>query len=357
MRTDLKGVKVLELAAVLAGPSVGTFFAELGAEVIKVENARTGGDVTRSWKLPSEPPEQQHSAYFCSVNWGKQHIMLDLRSDRDLAEVLRLAAAADVIIANYKPGDDVKLGVDYASMRAINPDIIYGAISGYGDNSPRAAFDVVLQAEAGFMSINGFADRPPLKFPLAIIDMLAAHQLKQGLLLALYHRERTGQGCHVTASLFDAAVSALGNYATNWLMGGVEAGRCGGTHPNICPYGDIITCREGGMIVLAAGTEHQFEVLCGILGMPNLPKDERFSTVRQRVVNRDALMERLQEGAVAFDRDGLLEHLHRNSVPAGAIRTISELFSLPEAQDMLLHETLEDMHDTVRPRQVGFKTS
>jgi len=353
-RTDLQGIKVLELASVLAGPAVGTFLAELGAEVTKVENARTGGDVTRSWKLPSEPTGQAHSAYFCSVNWGKRHILLDLKSEEGHAEAMRLAAEADIIVANYKPGDDVKLRLDYATIVKVNPKVIYGSINGYGADNPRAAFDVVLQAEAGFMSINGFADRPPLKFPLAIIDMLAAHQLKQGILLGLFNRERTGQGCHITASLFDAAISALGNYATNWLMGGDLAGRCGGTHPNICPYGDVLACADGGMVVLAAGTDHQFVELCEALHLPQLPTEERFHTVQQRVKHRDALMQLLQDAATKVDRDVLLAELQSRAVPAGAILSLDETLALPATEHMLLRGTEADGSPSVRPRQVGF---
>lgn len=354
-RTELKGVKVLELASVLAGPAVGTFLAELGAEVTKVENARTGGDVTRSWKLPSEPEEQAHSAYFCSVNWGKKHLLLDLKSDEGHAQAMQLASEADIIVANYKPGDDVKLRLDYETIRKVNPKVIYGSINGYGSDNPRAAFDVVLQAECGFMSINGFEDRPPLKFPLAIIDMLAAHQLKQAILLGLYTRQRTGEGCHVTASLFDAAISALSNYATNWLMCQDLAGRCGGTHPNICPYGDMLTCADGRMVVLAAGTDHQFIELCNVLGCPNLPHEGRFHTVQHRVTHRNELLTLLQKQASQITRDELLAELHKRSVPAGAINGLDEALSLPLSAHMLLHGTEEDGSTSIRPRQVGFQ--
>lgn len=354
-RTDLQGIKVLELAAVLAGPAVGTFLAELGATITKVENPHTGGDMTRSWKLPSEPASQRHSAYFCSVNWGKRHVFIDLRSEEGHAEAMRLAAEADIVLTNFRPGDDRKLRLDFDTVKAVNPDVIYGSINGYGADNPRAAFDVVLQAEAGFMAINGFADRPPVKFPLAIIDMLAAHQLKEGLLLALYNRQRTGRGCHVTASLFDAAISALSNYATNWLMGGHLSQSNGGVHPNICPYGDILTCKDAQMIVLAAATDAQFKKLCAVLEMPSLTKDSIFSTVQQRVGNRDALMERLNTVSADRNRDSLLARLHEEGIPAGAIRGLDEVLALPEAQAMLLHQTLDDGAQTVRPAQVGFR--
>lgn len=347
---------MLELASVLAGPAVGTFLAELGAEVTKVENARTGGDVTRSWKLPSEPEEQAHSAYFCSVNWGKKHLLLDLKSDGGHAQAMQLASEADIIITNYRPGDDVKLRLDYETIRKVNPKVIYGSINGYGSDNPRAAFDVVLQAECGFMSINGFEDRPPLKFPLAVIDMLAAHQLKQAILLGLYTRQRTGEGCHVTASLFDAAISALSNYATNWLMCHDLAGRCGGTHPNICPYGDMLTCGDGKMIVLAAGTDHQFVELCQALGCAQLPDEDRFHTVQHRVAHREALLELLQEAASRTTRDALLAELLKRSVPAGAINSLDEALALPLSAHILLEGIEEDGSTSVRPRQVGFQS-
>jgi crotonobetainyl-CoA:carnitine CoA-transferase CaiB-like acyl-CoA transferase len=354
-RTDLSGIKVLELAAVLAGPAVGTFLAELGATVTKVENPRTGGDMTRSWKLPSEPASQRHSAYFCSVNWGKRHVFIDLKTEDGYAQVMLMAAEADIVLTNFRPGDDHKLRLDFETVKAVNPDVIYGSINGYGADNPRAAFDVVLQAEAGFMALNGFADRPPVKFPLAIIDMLAAHQLKQGLLLALYNREKTGKGCHVTASLFEAAISALSNYATNWLMCGHLSQRDGGIHPNICPYGDILICKEEKMIVLAAATDAQFKKLCAVLEIPSLPEEAIFSTVQQRVGNRDALMERLNTVSADLDRDSLLACLHDEGIPAGAIRGLDEVLALPEAQAMLLHQTLDDGAETVRPAQVGFR--
>jgi len=353
-RTDLNGIKVLELASVLAGPAVGMFFAELGAEVTKIENLTTGGDVTRSWKLPSESEDQNHSAYFCSVNWGKRHLMLDLKSTEGRSEALRLAAEADIIISNFKPGDDKKLGMDYDAIKAQNPNVIYGSITGYGEEDPRAAYDVVLQAEAGYMYMNGFADRPPMKFPLAIIDILAAHQLKEGLLLALFNKARTGQGCHVTTSLFDAAISALSNYATNWLMGGQMAGRTGAVHPNICPYGEIITCSDDSMIVLAVGSDRQFQALCDVLGCGALGSDERFITVQHRVAHRIELMALLKDAALHHKGDELLHQLHTHFVPAGAIRNMQQVFALPAADRLLLHEQLEDGATTVRAAQVAF---
>jgi len=175
-------LKVLELASVLAGPSVGQFFAELGAEVIKVENSKTGGDVTRTWKSANEQTDDR-SAYFCSVNWGKKSIALDLTSNEGKAIIQKLAAKSDIIIASYKPGDAEKLGVEYAQLIAGNPKLIYGQITGYGSDNDRVGYDAVLQAESGFMDLNGEKNGSPTKMPVALIDVLAGHQLKEGLLL------------------------------------------------------------------------------------------------------------------------------------------------------------------------------
>ena len=171
----LKDLKVLELASVLAGPGVGQFFAELGAEVIKVENARTGGDVTRSWKGAGEQTDDR-SAYFCAINWGKKSLALDFNNESDRKVIHALARNTDIVIASYKPGDAEKLGVDYKTLSAINPKLIYGQVTGYGSHNPRVGYDAVIQAEAGFMSMNGEPDRSSLKIPVALMDVLAGHQ-------------------------------------------------------------------------------------------------------------------------------------------------------------------------------------
>lgn len=202
------GLRVVELASVLAGPSVGQFFAELGAEVIKVENLKTGGDVTRSWKSAGEKTDDR-SAYFCSCNWCKKSVAIDLSTKPGNEAVVRLIQGADVVIASYKPGDAERLGVAYAQWKDKHPRLIYGQITGYGPDTDRVGYDAVVQAEAGFMDMNGAADGPPTKMPVALIDVLAAHQLKEGLLLALIHRDRTGKGTFVGVSLLDAALASL----------------------------------------------------------------------------------------------------------------------------------------------------
>lgn len=353
MDKPLQGIKVVELASVLAGPAVGMFLAELGAEVIKVENPKTNGDVTRNWKLPTEDPTSKISAYFCAVNWGKQHIFLDLKTEEGKNQVYALCKDADIVVANYKPGDAAKLGMDYDTLKAVNPKLIFAELTGYGNSDPRAAFDVVLQAETGYMYMNGTPESGPLKMPVALMDLLAAHQLKQGILLALWEREKTDKGCHVSTNLYDAGLAMLSNQATNWLMAQHIPQPMGSAHPNICPYGDILICADGKKIVLAAGTEHQFEMLCEILGKTELAKDARFETNPKRVANREALVKELNTLSVNFKGGDLLKQLQHAKVPAGAIQNMQQVFENPQAQAMVIEEEIEGKN-TKRVKTVAF---
>jgi len=345
-----KDMLVLELASVLAGPSVGQFFAELGARVVKVENAATRGDVTRSWKLKTEPADTDTPAYFCAANWGKESLALDLRQPQDLQKLYALVTQADVVIASYKPGDAEKLQVDYRTLRRLNPRLVYGHITGYGAADARAGYDAVVQAEAGFMYLNGEPGGPPTKMPVALMDVLTAHQLKEGLLVALLQRERTGQGQVIEVSLLAAAVSALANQATNYLVAGQVPQRMGSEHPNIVPYGSVYTCADGKQLVLAVGDDRQFGRLCKVLGLPALAQDPRYRTNYSRVQYRQALNQELRELISSREREALLTALHEQHVPAGAVNTIPDVFALPQAQDMLL------CHPQAKPgiRQVAF---
>jgi crotonobetainyl-CoA:carnitine CoA-transferase CaiB-like acyl-CoA transferase len=351
-----RDLTVVELASVLAGPAVGTFFAELGARVIKVENATTGGDMTRKWRLPGEDRDAPVSAYYASVNYRKEILYVDLGNDAARQEIYDLVARADVVIANFKKGDDTRFGVDYERLREIRPDLVYASISGFGGGSDRVAFDVVLQAETGFMSMNGTPDSGPVKMPVALIDVLAAHQLKEAILCALIHRMRTGEGSRVSVSLFAAGVASLVNQASNWLMCGHVPGRIGSLHPNIAPYGDTFRCRDGRDVVLAVGTDRQFRSLVTVLGDPGLADDERFATNPARVRNRDALTEALAALFAAHDAEPLAETLHGRAVPAGLIRTVDEVFAVPEAADTVLEETIEGV-STRRARSVAFEAA
>lgn len=348
----LNHLTVIELASVLAGPAVGMFLAELGAKVIKVENP-DGGDVTRQWKLPTEDAQSEVSAYFSSVNYGKEYQSINLKTTEGRQAVLDLIATADILLANFKAGDDVKLGLDYKTLKALNPKLIYGCITGFGPNDSRTAFDVVLQAEAGLMYMNGTPESGPVKWPVAVVDLMAAHQLKEGILLALLQRERTGQGAKVSVSLYDAAVASLANQATNWLMAGHVPQRIGSLHPNIAPYGETLTCADGGQIVLAVGSNMQFENLCKVLALPTLPPDEKYNTNSQRVTNRKSLLATLQQAASKWQRDDLLAALLAAQVPAGAIRNMQEVFAQPRAKTLINKETIAETV-TQRPATAVF---
>ncbi len=331
---------VLELASVLAGPSVGQFFAELGAAVIKVENPRTKGDVTRRWRAPRVDDAEEsddRSAYFCCCNSGKQSIAINLSTEAGQDVLHELAGESDVVLASYRPGSAEALGADYETLSAVNPELIYGHVTGYGPDRARAGYDAVIQAESGFMHMNGAADGPPTKLPVALMDVLAAHQLKEGLLVALLSRERDGDGAYVPVSLFQAAVSGLVNQATNWLVAGHSPQRMGSAHPNIAPYGTPYSTADQRSIVLAVGTDRQYAALCEILGRPDLANDPRFATNADRVEHRDALTQILNAQIGRFEAEDFLTALHEHNVPAGKVRDVPAVFDQPTAQAMVFN--------------------
>jgi crotonobetainyl-CoA:carnitine CoA-transferase CaiB-like acyl-CoA transferase len=349
-----KNLKIVELSSVLAGPLVGTFFAELGAAVIKVENQLSGGDVTRHWKLPGENPEQRISAYYAGANYGKNAILRNLQNEKDYAEILKLIETADIVLANFKTGDACKLKLDYETLLKENPGLIYGEIIGFNENNPRVAYDVVLQAETGYMSMNGEPDSPPLKMPLAIMDILAAHQLKEGILCALLQKSEDGKGRKVSVSLYEAGVTALANQASNWLMNGYIPQRIGSLHPNIAPYGETFKCHEGRWLVLAIGSDRQFEKLCRILGIPQISADERFKTNTKRVQNRSSLALVLKDEFLKKTSSEWADLLLENQVPFGEIKDIKAVFEKEHARKLILEEEIEDI-PTKRVKTVAFK--
>lgn len=322
------GLTVLELASVLAGPSVGQFFAELGARVIKVENPATRGDVTRTWKMPGEA-DTDRTSYFYSCNWGKESIALNLKDPKGIEVMHRLAAASDIVISNYIPRAARKLKADYGTLRGLRKDLIHGSIVGYRPDSDRPGYDAIIQAEAGYYYINGnpqSSDWRPTKMPVALMDILAGHQLKQALLMALLRKERTGKGAQVTVSLYDAAVSALTNQATSWLVAGKIPEPLGSEHPNIAPYGSVFQTADHRSLVLGVGTNRQFEKLCELLDLPGVAADERFRTNQGRVVAREDLNESLQQAIRMHPRDELLKRCEEVGIPAGAVRKMNEVF-------------------------------
>lgn len=353
--SSLKGIKVLELATVLAGPAVGMFLAELGAEVTKIENPLSNGDVTRGWKLKSEDPKATYSAYFSSVNWGKKHVFANLKQEKDLKMVQELASKADIVISNHTQAQSGKFNLDYGSIVKSNPQVIYGHITGFGENDGRPAYDVVLQAETGYMFMNGQPGSEPTKMPIALIDILAAHQLKQGLLLALLNKEKTGKGALVSASLLDSAISALSNQATNWLMEGFIPSRIGSVHPNIAPYGELITTSDHKKIVLAVGSETHFQNLCDVLYLSDLKTDDRFDTNQKRVANRDILHRLISTAGKKLNSKELMNQLLDKRVPVGLIKNMKEVFQNQQTMEMTLSDKMLDGKTATRPKQVAFK--
>ncbi len=335
-------MKVLELASVLAGPSIGMFLAELGATVLKVENITTQGDVTRKWKLPKESSHTDISGYFSCVNWGKESFAVNLYEQEGLNIIYRLAAQCDIVLVSYKPGDAEKLKVDYPTLNSFNKGLIYAHITGYGPHNPRAGFDAIIQAESGFTYMNGEPDGPPTKMPVALMDILAAHHLKEAILLALLQKERTGKGQHIEASLFKAGVSSLANQATNWLVGEAIPERMGSDHPNIVPYGTIYGTKDGKGIVMAAGTDKQFRELVSVLGKPELGTDPRYAKNQDRVKNKAEINGILQGLIGAYNREDILTLLSSKRIPAGGVFNMKEVFEVPEAKEMLLEATYED---------------
>jgi crotonobetainyl-CoA:carnitine CoA-transferase CaiB-like acyl-CoA transferase len=328
-------LKVLELASVLAGPGVGQFFAEAGAEVIKVENAATNGDVTRTWKSSGEKTDDR-SAYFCSVNWGKKSIAIDLTQPEGLQIIYELVREIDIVISSFKTGDALKLGVDYQRLSEKNPRLIYGQISGYGEHNPRVGYDAVIQAESGFMFMNGEPGGASLKMPVALIDVLASHQLKEGLLLALIKRYRTHTGALVEVSLMQSAVASLVNQATNWLIGEKLPIKMGSSHPNIAPYGDLFKTADDREFLLAVGDNRQFQALCTVLNLDDVKYDRSFNNNERRVANRAQLHSKIARRIKLFKAVELQRLLTAARVPSGIVNNLKEVFETSEAQDILV---------------------
>lgn len=339
MNDSLKGIRVIDASTVLAGPSVGTFFAELGAKVLKIEHP-THPDVTRSWKLPGEESDSPVSAYFSSINYLKEYVSLNLKHADDLEAFMSHVKTADILISNFKLGDAEKFGIEDEKLLSINPRLIIGKINGYGVDDDRVAYDLILQAESGFMSMNGTVESGPVKMPVAMIDILAAHHLKEGLLLALYEREKTGKGKAISVSLYDAAISSLVNQASNYLMMNQVPQRIGSLHPNIAPYGELFQTSDDFTITFAIGSDDHFERLCHELGVRELFLDDRFSSNQKRVVNRAVLKQILDPYVAARTANSLIEALQAVHVPVGKIQNLKDVFSSDRAKSLVREETI-----------------
>ena len=330
-------LKVLELASVLAGPQVGSFFAELGAHVIKVENKTTGGDVTRNWRLPNEAKEKSISAYYASANTGKESILLDFKDKTEIQQVHDLVRKSDLVLVNFKPGDASRFGLEYEDLKRLNPKLIYGEITGFGPQNNRTAFDVILQAETGYISMTG-NENQLAKLPVAFIDLFAAHQLKAGILLALLEGRKPAK---VSVSLFDAAIASLANQASNYLMEKHIAKPIGTRHPNIAPYGDLFTTQDEKSIVLAIGSEKQFSTLMELL-KTTLP--EAYDSNQKRVVERKNLIAFLSPLIAQWTQQEFLEACHEHKIPAGGVYNLEEVFQQNMAKSLVIKEQQEGVN-------------
>ncbi|WP_340203650.1 CaiB/BaiF CoA transferase family protein [Ascidiimonas sp. W6] len=338
-----KNLKVVELASVLAGPLTGTFFAELGAKVIKIENKLTNGDVTRTWKLPTESKKRSISAYYSAANFSKESLLLDFTDNLDYEILINHIKDADIVITNYKQSTSRKLKLGYDDLKKYNPSLIYAELTGFVDDESRPAFDVVLQAETGFMFMNGEPNRKPVKMPVALIDVLAAHHLKEAILYAIIHKLNTGKGKHIKVSLYESALASLANQATNWLMEGHIPQPMGTQHPNIAPYGDMYETKDGKLLVLAIGSDKQFEKLCILLGL----EFDGFGTNAQRISKREALNNKINECIIQKTSSYWVSNLELRNIPYGFIKNMQEVFEDRKAEKMLLHEVIEGI-ETVR---------
>jgi crotonobetainyl-CoA:carnitine CoA-transferase CaiB-like acyl-CoA transferase len=341
MDKPLAGLKVLELARILAGPWAGQLLADLGAEVIKVERPGVGDD-TRHWGPPfikGADGAELGAAYFHACNRGKQSVAIDLESEAGQEQVRALAAEADILIENFKVGGLKRYGLDYESLSAINPGLIYCSITGFGQDGPyasRAGYDFIIQGMGGAMSLTGEPDGEPQKSGVAYADIFTGVYSSVAILAALRERDRTGKGGHIDMALLDTQVAVLGNQALNWMASGKVPHRMGNGHANLVPYQAFKV--TDGEVIVAVGNDRQFERLCGILGLSGLAADERFRTNANRVVNRGVLLPLLEDAMSTRSRTEFSEALEAAGIPAGPINPVDAVFADPQvvARGMLL---------------------
>lgn len=338
----LKGIKVLEVARILAGPWAGQTLSDLGAEVIKVESVQ--GDDTRGWGPPfiqDENGENLEAAYFHSCNRGKESVVIDFKTSEGKAEIEDLVRQSDIMIENFKTGGLAKYGLDYESLAKINPRLIYCSITGFGHTGPytnRPGYDFIIQGMSGIMDLTGEPDGHPQKIGVAFADIFTGLYSTIAIQAALIEREKSGLGQHIDMALFDSMVGVLGNQALNYLSTGKAPKRMGNNHPNIAPYQTIPT--SDGYIIIAVGNDGQFKALLTILGLDDLKDDARFLTNAQRVENRIVLTQILEEKTKTFTKSSLLDELEAGSVPGGPINDLDDVFKDPQ---VLAREMAIDM--------------
>lgn len=336
----LSGLRVLDLSRVLAGPWAGQLMADLGADVVKVERPGIGDD-TRSWGPPwlgdADGVPTGESAYYLSANRNKRSVAIDLSTAEGQVLVRRLACEADVLIENFKVGGLKQYGLDYASLKELNPRLIYCSITGFGQDGPyasRAGYDFLIQGMGGLMSLTGHADgtegEGPMKVGVALTDVMTGLYATVAVLAALAHRQSTGQGQHIDLALLDVQVACLANQAANYLVGGVIPKRMGNAHPNIVPYQDFPTA--DGHMIIAVGNDGQFQSFCRALGYPEWAKDERFRSNPERVRNRKALVDLIRAQTATRTTAAWIEVMEAAGVPCGPINTLDKVFADPQVQ-------------------------
>ncbi|MEQ6889519.1 CaiB/BaiF CoA-transferase family protein [Halomonas sp. CS7] len=344
MSGPLEGITVLDLSRVLAGPWSGQQLADLGARVIKIEHPGRGDD-TRGWGPPwldGDHGAERQAAYYLCANRGKQSLAVDIASEGGQALVRELAKGADILLENFKVGGLAKYGLDYPSLKALNPRLIGCSITGFGQDGPyarRAGYDFMIQAMGGLMSLTGEPDGMPMKTGVAITDVMTGLYASVGVLAALHERARTGRGRHIDVALLDVQVATLANQALNALTSGSSPKRHGNAHPNIVPY-QAFACADGHL-VLTVGNDAQFARLAHLLGHPDWAEDPAYATNAARVGNREVLVAMIQSRLLGRDRDDWLAELEVRGIPAGPINTLTEVFDDPQVRHRGLHHTLE----------------
>jgi crotonobetainyl-CoA:carnitine CoA-transferase CaiB-like acyl-CoA transferase len=338
----LDGIRVLDLTRILAGPSATQMLGDMGADVIKIERP-PGGDDTRSWGPPYVKNEQgqdtSESGYYLCANRNKRSVAIDFTTEEGAETVRKLVAKADILIENFKVGGLAKYGLDYESLREINPSLIYCSITGFGQTGPnakRAGYDAMIQGYSGIMSLTGPPNGEPYKVGVAIVDVMCGMHATTGILAALHHRHRTGVGQHIDIALADSQVSWLVNQGANYLLNGKVPPRYGNAHPNIVPY-QVFSTSDGHMIV-SVGNDEQFRRFVTILGCPELAADERFSTNPGRVKHRETLIPLLEDAVAGFQKSKLMAEMESQGVPGGPVHTLDEVFASDQvaARDMIV---------------------
>lgn len=326
----LAGVRVLDLSRILAGPWCAMVLGDLGADVVKVEHPVRGDD-TRDWGLRTG---ESTTSYFDAVNRNKRSVSIDLATPEGLAHVKAMARDADIVVQNFKTGGAEKLGLGYDALSADNPRLIYCSISGYGSEGPEASrpgYDLLVQGEAGLMALNGEAERPPLKFGLAAVDLFTGQYAAQALLAALYKRERTGKGSRVELALFDSGLALTSYYGLEALVQGMDPPRYGNAHPSIVPYG--VFEAQDGPLVITVGNNAQFQRFCThVIDRPDLAADPRFATNLERSRNRADLLPELKGELLRRTRTDLLAALRGSGIPAGEVLGLHEALTSDRAQ-------------------------